>query len=159
MDLQALAAEIANDPTAMGYGNFLPDSPGYVVELLNRRDRIGPRQVPLGEIAGLLEMTPGALRSLRAASINTGLPEIVQDSADVLVRICERRTPLEVIDMTDAKTAQTVPAMLGGLVQAGVISSDINAAIISLGVGVTSRAAILGLETVTENHLRLAGVI
>jgi hypothetical protein len=30
-----LAAELANDPAALGYADFLPDSPGSVVDLLN----------------------------------------------------------------------------------------------------------------------------
>lgn len=148
MDYAALKAEIDNDPSGKGYAQYLPDSPGLVVELLNAQTETMVKSRYVTARTVLAECGAGAsaiLDKLEAAATSSSAMKwavkfLGQDSG---------------LDVGNAVTQ----AMLDQLAGANVLTSDEASTLKAMALQPTSRAEALGIGRATEQDLIVAGVV
>lgn len=148
MDLNTLAAEIADDPLGVGYAS-MADS--QVAESLNTPSRSGKRDVPASEVRSfvLLNGLWPKIQSLAASSQNP----LYQGTAITILQTLAPNS-FDVIRMTDPAIAAAVTQMLTTMADAGAMSTANRDAMVALGNSQISRAQELGLGTV--HHLDVA---
>jgi hypothetical protein len=149
MDYAALRAELTTDPAKLGYGPLLAaGSANRVADLLN-----APTQAGLGKV-GITPMLiwiakHGVMARLRAgaASDNAGLASI----SEVALMLVSNPN----IDAIDFGLPD-VQAMLGALVQAGVIPADAYQELTGIATVQRSRAQVLGWGHVSADDVSRA---
>lgn len=148
MDLNALAAEIADDPLGVGYAT-MPDS--AVAQSLNTPSRSGKREVPASEVRRyvLLHGLWPKIQSLATSSSNP----VHQGTAITILQTLAPNS-FDVIRMNDPVVAGAVTQMLTTMVDAGAMSETNRDEMVALGDAQISRAEELGLGTV--HHLDVA---
>lgn len=60
--IAVLLAEIQNDPKNLGYAQYLPDSPGHIVRILNEQKALGDQKI--FDADGLLEQAYAPSRAM-----------------------------------------------------------------------------------------------
>lgn len=152
----ALAYEIANDPAALGYAGFLPDSPGVVCDLINEIKFSMPQTRLICDLGVMEKYADGAI----AADLLLSRIEAFSETAHPLAGVVKRTLPHFHAARFDIGAAGS-QAMFDMLAQAAVITADEAAKMKALGNKQASRAEVLfGANTVvTLNDLREAGVI
>ena len=148
MDLEALAAEIADDPLDVGYAS-MPDS--AVAESLNTPARPGKKDVPASEVRRYVLLN-GLWPRIQALAVSSPNP-VYQGTAITILQTLAPNS-FDVIRMTDPVVTGAVTQMLTTMVDAGAMSAANRDAMVALGDAQISRAQELGLGTV--HHLDVA---
>ncbi|HXE49558.1 MAG TPA: hypothetical protein VN663_14360 [Ramlibacter sp.] len=148
--LQTLGTEVRNDPEAIGYAQYLPDSPGLVADLLNAPTRSMVKPLPSG--TAKIWAAAGPYAKIVDASENRALNIAVRASC-LVVR--DEFISAGTIHIDQPK----VRAMFDAWIVAGVITADEHADLIAEATVAASRAEQLGLPPVTIYDLIDSGVI
>lgn len=148
MDLNALAAEIADDPLGVGYAS-MPDS--AVAESLNTPSRPGNKDVPASDVRRYVLLN-GLWPKIQTLAVSSPNP-VYQGTAITILQTLAPNS-FDVIRMTDPAVAGAVAQMLTTMVDAGAMSTANRDAMVALGDAQISRAEELGLGTV--HHLDVA---
>ena len=130
--LVRLALELTDDPLQRGYAGM---SDQAVADSLNAADRVRYRDVPVGELAGLVELH-GMYEKLAAAVDNL--------TAARLLRLVRAETAISVIEWSKPPIRASVDGMLTTLVPTVLTEQDA-AAIRALGQMTITRAEELQL--------------
>lgn len=148
MDLNALAAEIADDPLGIGYAS-MPDS--AVAQSLNTPSRPGKKVVPASDVRRyvLLHGIWPKIQSLAASSANP----VYQGTAITILQTLAPNS-FDDIRMSDPEVSAAVTQMLTTMVNAGAMSETNRDEMVALGNAQISRAEELGLGNV--HHLDVA---
>ena len=153
MDLNALKAEIQNDPAGIGYAAHLPHSPGAVVDLLNARAQVKAKSrmvtargimasYGLGPAAGAVFLDKLDALAGSVPAVNWAM-KFLQTEAGV--------------DVGEPATQAMLTALIG---QGGITADEVNG-VKAMAIQPASRAEILfgdGVQ-VAEADLRAAGVV
>ena len=131
--LVRLALELTDDPLQRGYAGMTDHQ---VADSLNAADRVRYRDVPLGELAGLVELR-NIYEKLVAAPADL--------TAAKLLRLVSGETAISVIEYSLPQVRATLDAQLSALAVASIITGDDLAAIAALGQETVSRAEELGI--------------
>jgi hypothetical protein len=148
MTRQALIlAEVSGDPQALGYDEYLPDSPGHVVRLINEPSRQMIKSRIVSARAILAECAGGA------AIWDKLLAIAAQNSTVKLATVFLQQEAG--IDVGSAATQAMITLLTGP----GMLTQAEGTALKNLALQPCSRAEQLGLGVVTEQDLRDAGAI
>lgn len=148
--LAALRAEIADDPKARGYGQFLPDAPGMVVQLLSElsdnkiktiRSTTAQAWAATGPMAGIVDACAAGTDSKPANPCRASC---------LLVQLTLSAGSDIHVDMPD------VQAMFKAWVDAGVITQLQHDDLYVRAMQPASRLEVLGLPQITEADVRAA---
>lgn len=146
MDYTILIPELRDDPTAVGYSGMTDTE---AADSLNAETIATRSLVPLWEVKKACVEEGVWLAIQQAAESHSNAQ--VQAAANAAVAYIDDRR-FENLDMGLASTQ----AMIGALVSGEVITQANQATLDALADGVTSRAAQLGLDTVTAHHIEVA---
>lgn len=141
--IMSLQTEIQTDPLGRGYAQYLPHAPGLVVEMLNNpiyqkhKSRFVTARTVLAEVANGAEI----LDKLEAAA-----------QANSSVKWAMRFITTDGIDVGYPVTQQ----LLDQLATAGVLTQAEATSLKDLSLQPASRAEVLDLPVVTEQHIREA---
>jgi hypothetical protein len=159
MNYALLLAEVTQDPLALGYMDLLPDSPGGVVQLLNRVDQTMTKPRFITARTALAELgVPGAviMEKLEAFAAQPAFADLQVEGLRIATRWAMRfvMSDGEGLDVGHPNTR----LMLQTLAVVGAISEDEASALQSLATQPASRAeVVLGKGVhVTEEDLRIA---
>lgn len=144
--MTTLSDELANDPMGIGYAQWLPDSPGMVVQLINMPSFAMIKSLMMSE-RGILAQYPDG--PVAADAVLTKLDTFAQTQhalASVVKRALRFLGDPEGIDMGSPATQ----SMLDAVQQAGVLTADETTKLKALAMQPASRAEVLGLGVVTE---------
>lgn len=139
----SLEQELRTDPLNRGYAQYIPQSPGVLVEMLNRqqytkiKSRFVTARTVLAEVPGGAEV----LDKLEAAG-----------ATNSAVKWAMRFMLSDGIDVGFPVTQQ----LLDGLVAGGVLTQSESDSLKNLALQPASRAEVLGLAAVTEQDIRNA---
>jgi hypothetical protein len=141
MDYSLLKSEIQTDPTNKGYAQFLPDSPGRVVELLNAqteqmtKSRFVTARTILAECAlgvSILDKLESTTNSISA--VKWAVKFLGQDGVDV--------------------GHLATQEMIDNLVLGGVLTTTEATQLKNMAVQQASRSEVLGLGFVHDSDVR-----
>lgn len=144
--MTTLSDELANDPMGLGYAQWLPNSPGMVVQLINAPSFAMVKSLMMSE-RGILAQYPDG--PVAADAVLTKLDTFAQTQqalASVVRRALRFLGDPEGIDMGSPATQ----SMLDAVQQAGVLTADETTKLKALAMQPASRAEVLGLGVVTE---------
>lgn len=143
--MSILSEEISNDPTGKGYAAFLPNQPGHVVNLLNAKTEVKFVSPSMVNERTIMTLPPGMSRS-----ILTKFRALAQ--VDILVE--KAVSFLGTQGGLDAGHANT-HLLLDQLSQvSGGFTAEEVQALKNLSLAPVSRAEVLGLPFITEEHIR-----
>jgi hypothetical protein len=148
VNLEALAAELADDPLGVGYES-MPDS--AVAESLNVPSRPGKQVVPASEVRRYVLLN-GLWPRIQAVASSSANP-VHQGTAITILQTLAPNS-FDSFRMNDPAVSGAVAQMLATMVEAGAMSADNRDAMVALGDAQISRAQELGLGTV--HHLDVA---
>jgi hypothetical protein len=148
MNYAALAAEVANDPTAKGYAALLPNCPGRICELLNAYTEHAAKSRMVTARSILSDC------GTHGATILDKLEAVAAQNTSVkwALRFLQQEAGIDVGHLA-------TQSMIDQLAAANVLTADEAAALKAMATQPASRAEVLGLGVVTEQDLRAAGVI
>lgn len=155
MNYSVLAAEIKNDPLTKGYAQFLPASPGRVVEILNAQTESKTKSCMLTE-RGILSSY--GLGPINGAAFLDKLDTLAASGAlgtAALKRMMKYVYGDAGIDVGDAATQAALTSLIGS---GGVTQAEVDT-IKAMALKPASRADVLGLGRVEEFNLREAGIV
>lgn len=142
--------EITNDPLNLGYAALLPDSPGLVVELLNRPNYFKVKSLMISERGLMAKLPMGPV----AADVMLNKLEVYstgnQEFSSVVARALKFLAMPDGIDIGEPAT-QMLISLLGGI---NIITDNEATEIKNLALQPASRAEVLGLGVVTEQQVR-----
>ena len=142
--LKTLLEELTQDPLGRSYAQWIPDSPGLLVELLNTPDRSIVKERFITARTVLAELDNGAtiLDKLESA---TGYSAVKW-----AMKFMQSDSPNAGIDIGADKTRQTIIALWHG----GLFTQEECTQILGLAMQQGSRAEELGLGRVEESDIR-----
>ena len=147
--LAALHAELLNDPTQQGYGQFIPDATGVLAALLNAPGKASMKKPAFYTARGLLADMP--LTDVR--SLLTCLKTVA--AQDPVVEVAYDALRTQGLDLAHPN----IGLMLGQFVQLGLISQAVADSVEALTMQPASRTeVVLGVigATVTSADVRAA---
>lgn len=153
MNLLTLKQEIETDPIGVGYAQWLPHSPGKVVELLNAQVRTMVRSRFI-TARGILDKWPTGPNDAAAVMDKLEAAGAAVPALKWAVRFLNTNEGLDI-------GTQTAQAMIGQLGAGGVLTVEEAQKLAALAIQSASRAEqLFGAGVlVTEQDLILAGVV
>lgn len=148
MDLNALAAEIADDPLGVGYAS-MPDS--AVAESLNTPSRPGKKVVPASDVRRYVLLN-GLWPKIQSLAVSS--PDPVYQGTAITILQTLAPNSFDEIRMNDPLVSGAVTQMLTTMVAAGAMSATNRDEMVALGDAQISRAEELELGIV--HHLDVA---
>lgn len=142
MDLQKLKIEIENDPEAIGY-DYLNKTADEILTLLTTKNRTRKRVLSSAELVAWAA-AEGRLVKIQDAGTDSNYPPTVRSIALAASLLLTRDGTTLDLNLTDRQQ------LVGGLVQAGVLSADDSTALYALATETISRLEELNLG---ETHL------
>ena len=133
VDLVSLALELTDDPLARGYAGMTDQA---AADSLNAADRVRYRDVPVGELAGVVELRDIYEKLAAAAGDAT---------AAKLLRLVRGETAISIVEYSQPGVRLLLDAQLNHLVTASILTGDDQTAIAALGRLLISRARELDL--------------
>lgn len=151
--MSTLSEELINDPLDIGYAQWLPDSPGSVIELLNAKNyfMVQPKMMAELDIIGEYILGP-----IEGDAVLTKL-ETFSTSTDPLASLVRRA--LKVLSQPEGLNMGSVAiqSMISELESQGVLTSVESSNLKALAEQPASRAEILGLGNVTVEQIVAVG--
>lgn len=144
--MTTLSDELANDPMGLGYAQWLPNSPGMVVQLINAPSFAMVKSLMMSERGILAQYPDGPVAADAVLTKLDTFAQTQQPLASVVKRALRFLGDPEGIDMGSPATQ----AMLDAVQQAGVLTADETTKLKALAMQPASRAEVLGLGMVTE---------
>lgn len=140
---ETLVPELRDDPAAIGYAGM---DDAQRLAALHAENQPVRQLVPLWQIKKRLIET-GAWLELQKAAVDHQSEQVKAAASLTLLYVDDAR--FENLDLDLASTQQ----LLGALVQAMIVTTDMSAEIDAMANATTSRAAILGLQSVQLGNM------
>lgn len=152
--MSILSDEIQNDPLGLGYSQWLPDSPGTVLNLLNAQNYLKVKFKMMAELDVIGEYPLGPIEG---DALLTKL-ETFSLTSDPMASLVKRA--LKVLSQAEGLNvgSSAIQAMLTQLEIEQVITSQEASNLKSLAEQPASRAEILGLSNITIEQIIEVGI-